>query len=254
MANWTFVGIVMHSTFFIHKWVEREWERHTQRNEKIHLIFSVLSENTKSPPSSSENPLDTHFKANANDVRRLNSIFCEFSSVFCALFFFSSSPLLFAGQSLVSTNTSLSDSKANRKSNVHRVYWTADRPYLLASPLLILPVLTHSRFASLFFWPLFIWCERWRWPVRAQSVCMCQNASLIAPSLFLSRSHPSAVSFWTLRSKWQHLMWKMRARIAFWWLCFARCEISNVGSAGQHGTQRRLTVKKINSILFVFQA
>lgn len=34
---------------------------------------------------------------------------------------------------------------AMRKSNVHRVYWTADRPYLLVSPLLLIhTVLMHS--------------------------------------------------------------------------------------------------------------
>lgn len=32
------------------------------------------------------------------------------------------------------------------------------------------------------FWPLFIWCERWRWPVWVQ-MCMCQNVLCVMSSL-----------------------------------------------------------------------
>lgn len=45
----------------------------------------------------------------------------------------------------------------------------------------------HSRFASLFIWPLFIWCERRWWPVWVR-MCMCQNIVYLVPSLSLIRS------------------------------------------------------------------
>lgn len=107
-----------------------------------------------------------------------------------------------------------SDSKASRKSNVHRVYWTADRPYLLVSPLRILAILMHSRFASLFIWPLFIWCERRRWPVWVR-LCMCQNCVVPRP-VSVCHSHHSnnevslAVNFLNAKPKVTAFMRKCR--------------------------------------------
>lgn len=101
-----------------------------------------------------------------------------------------------------------SDSKANRKSNVHRVYWTADRPYLLVFST------SHSRHSNAF--PFCISFHLTIVYMVRETTMTCVSANVYVSecavpcyvSLSLSHSNDEvslAVNFWTLNQKRQHL-------------------------------------------------